>query len=101
MRSVLADALGKVRRRAPEAGLEIDLRFPSQLRGGQRDVRAPLLGIVLGQGPVDDLRPRAGDGDDPLGELEDGGLHRVAQVDRPMNPSLPIIRISPSTRSST
>src|SRR5215208_4759107 len=67
--------------RAAQAFLEVDLRRPAQDLLRPRDVGPPLLRVVLGQRLVDDLARRARQPDDGLGELEDGELAGVAEVD--------------------
>ena len=60
----------------------LTLGVPAQQLLGQRDVGLADLRIVGRQRLVHDLRPRAGDVDDRLGELEQRELVRVADVDR-------------------
>ncbi len=57
--------------------------LPAQHPTGLGDVRLALLGIVLGQGLENDARLIPGEGVDPLRELEDGHLRRVADVGGP------------------
>src|SRR5690606_16786059 len=62
--------------------LEGHLRLPSEPLAGARDVGLADLRIVLRERLVDD-GPGAGDDlPDPLSELQDGHLARVAEVDR-------------------
>ena len=61
---------------------EADLRLPFPGGPRPRDVGLPDLGIVLGQGPVDQLALRSGESDDRLRDVLDRHLVRVADVDR-------------------
>jgi hypothetical protein len=49
---------------------------------GPGDVRLPHLGIVDRQGREDDLALRARHPDDRIGQLEQGHLPRVPEIDR-------------------
>src|SRR5262245_8425053 len=57
--------------------------LPLQVLLGQRDVGLAADRVVGGERLVDELRFRAGELDDQLGELADGEFDRVAQVARP------------------
>ena len=59
---------------------------PAEPLPGQGDVRLTLFGVVRRQRPVNDPRGGAGEPHDPFGELADGGLRRVPQVDRADEP---------------
>src|SRR5882762_5497024 len=72
----------EVRDRRNEPCLERHFRLPAQQRSRPRDVRAPLLGIVLGKGPDrTDSAALAHDLPDGLCKLDQGHLPRVPQVD--------------------
>lgn len=64
-----------------EAIIQRDFRLPAEEALGPGDVGTAALGIVLREGFVDDAIGGAGELDDALGELEDGVLLRVAEVD--------------------
>src|SRR5882724_8808536 len=68
--------------RAAQALAQIDLRLPAQQVAGKGDVRLADLGIVGGQRLEDDLRPRPGQLDHRLRELQQRELVRVADVHR-------------------
>src|SRR5262245_30222927 len=67
---------------APEAVLELDLRFPAEELASPRDVRLADLRVVDRQCLVDDLARRARHPEHGLGELENRELAGVADVDR-------------------
>src|ERR1051326_4130379 len=71
------------RRGATEAVVGVDLRFPAEDVAGEGDVGAAPLRVV--DDGVDGLDGRAGPGDvlDPVRDLADGQLVRVADVHRP------------------
>src|SRR5688572_4379392 len=79
------DELGarEVRDRLLQPRFELYRRLPFQHLPGERNVRLALLRVVARQLPAHDLRARPGEPDHLLGELEDGGLAGIAQVDRP------------------
>ncbi len=64
-----------------EAVFEFYLGFPVEQFPGAGGIGTALLGVVHGQGFVDDLTLAAGEFDDEFGEIEDGELGRVADVD--------------------
>ena len=66
---------------ALQAVAQRDLRLPAEEVACARDVGSALLGVVRGQRLVHDLGARARDRDDGLGELEQGELVGVADVD--------------------
>ena len=68
--------------RSPQALFQFDVGLPVQDLARPRDVRLPDLGIVDRQGLEDDLALRARDPDDGLGQVEQGHLMRVPEVDR-------------------
>src|SRR3954470_2887980 len=74
--------------RAPEPLAQLHGRFPAEQLAGERDVGLADLRIVGRQRLEDDLRPRAGDLDHRLGQLEQRELVRVADVHRLMHPGL-------------
>src|SRR5215213_11723825 len=74
--------------RADEPLAELDLRLPAQLLARERDVGLAHLRVVGRERLVDDLRARARDLDDLLGELEQRELVRIADVDRVVQPRL-------------
>src|SRR4051794_40485570 len=65
---------------APQPLAQVDLRRPPQQLAREADVGLADLRIVGGQRLVDDLRPRPGDLDHRLGELQQRELVRVADV---------------------
>jgi hypothetical protein len=62
--------------------LELDHRLPAELLAGECDVGAALGRVVGGKRFEHDLRARPGEPDHLFGELENGELVRVAEVDR-------------------
>ena len=68
--------------RPAQAVDQLDRRFPAEQVAGAADVGAALLRIVGRQRLVDDLRARVGHLDHGLGQLQQGELVRVADVDR-------------------
>src|SRR6185295_3493575 len=56
--------------------------LPVEQAAGSGDVGLAHLGVVDGQRPVDDLALRPADLENETGELEQGELARVAEVDR-------------------
>ena len=78
-----SELVGEPGQRAAEPGLPADLRCPAELLAGQRDVRATAHRVVLRQRDVHDRGLRPGQRDDPLGDLQHGGLVRVPDVHRP------------------
>ncbi len=72
----------KVGHRLLQPRLQIDLRLPVQLLLGQRNVRLPLQGVIMGQGCEFDIRLAPGQFSDGFGQFEDGELTRIAQIDR-------------------
>src|SRR3954453_9567010 len=74
--------------RAAKSFAQVDFGLPSQQLAGQADVGLTDLRIPGGQRLIADLRTRAGDLDDRLGQLEQRELVGVADVDRLMGPGL-------------
>src|SRR3954451_15041670 len=68
--------------RAAQALAQLDLRLPPEDLARQRDVGLADLGVVHGGRLVHDLRPRAGDLDNRLRELQQRELVGIADVDR-------------------
>src|SRR5437868_6156941 len=68
----------------PQALLELNLGFPAEQLPRPRDVRLPDLRVVDRQRLEDDLALRAGQLQHGAGELEQGELAWVAEVDREM-----------------
>src|SRR5438046_531001 len=68
--------------RAGQALPELHLRLPTEARLGEGDVGAALRRVVLRQRLVHDLRRAGRDLQDELGQLLDGELVGVADVDR-------------------
>ena len=60
--------------------------LPAELFFGQGDVRAAADGVVLGEGGVDDPGAAPRELEDLFGQLEDGELAGIAQVDRADEP---------------
>src|SRR5262245_14651364 len=60
----------------------VDARLPAEQSAGARDVGLAYLRIVLRQRPIVEDALAAGQGEDLLGEFEDGHLAGVAEVDR-------------------
>src|SRR3954454_2354364 len=58
-------------------------RLPTQQLACQRNIRAALQGIVLGQRHLDEFRARPGHLDHDLGQLANRELTGIADVDRP------------------
>src|SRR5687768_9034242 len=63
--------------REPQAGVGVDVRLPAEQRARARDVGLPDTRVVLWQGAEDDLVLGAGEGNDPLRELEQRHLLRI------------------------
>ena len=67
----------------PSPCVQRDRGLPAEQRPGPGDVGLALGRIVLRQRPAHELRGRAGHRQHLLGQLQDGELARVAEVDRP------------------
>src|SRR5512146_2033317 len=70
------------RQRTAQAFVERDLGLPAEELPRARDVGLPHLRVVDRQGLEHDLARRPGGREDSLGQLEDGVLAGVADVDR-------------------
>src|SRR4249919_2666245 len=68
----------------PQAVVELDLGLPAEDLLRARDVGLPHLRVVDGERLVHDRARRARDAEDGLGELEQGPLLGVPDVDRKM-----------------
>ena len=83
----ITERLLEILDRLLQAAFEFDGRAPAaEPPGREGDVRFSLLRVVAWQGVEDDLGFRAGQPDDPLGELEHrefvriSGIHRTGEI---------------------
>jgi len=74
--------VAKIRDCSFEAFRQPHLRLPAQHSPGETDVRLALLGIVHGQRLEDERAARAGQLQDPGGEIADSELAGIPDIDR-------------------